>query len=105
MILVNHLDSSVVLDIAVVAACRETIEVSSIGQIGGIPEIVIGRDVLLVEDAGTPFVVDVEGVDGITQAVDKVKDDEAVVDAVAIGRDHIIKGERAVAMVTLPKDK
>ena len=36
--------------------------------------------------------------------LDQPTDDKAVVDAVAIGCDHVVEGERAVAVVALPED-
>ena len=39
--LVNHLNGSIVLDIAIVASGREAIEVGTVGHVRGIPEVVI----------------------------------------------------------------
>ena len=48
--------------------------------------MVVAADVDSMEDARTPFVVDVKGVDRIGKTFDKVEDYEAVVDSVAVRR-------------------
>lgn len=84
------------LDIAIVALSGETVEVGSGGQSCGIPEVGIGRDILFMEDAGAPLVVDVEGIDGIAHTFEEVNDNEAVVDAITIRGDHIGELEEVV---------
>ena len=84
-----HFDGAVVLNVAIVATGGEAIEVGAVGNIGGIPEFIVGGDVFSVIDADTPLVVDIEAVDGIAETVDKILDDKAIIDAIAIGRHHI----------------
>ena len=88
-VLFDDLDSSVVFDITVVSAGGEAVEVGAGGHVGGIPEIVVGGYVFLMEDTGAPLVVDIKSVDGIAHTLDKILDDEAVIDAVTVGRDDI----------------
>ena len=84
------------LDVAVVALSGESVEVGPCGQTGGIPEVLIRRDVLLVVDAGTPLVVDVKSIDGIAHTLNKIEDDKAVVDTVAIRSDNIGELEEVI---------
>ena len=64
--------------------------------------MVIAADVGGMEDARTPFVVDVECIDGVGKTFDKVEDYEAVVDAIAIGRyygrelEHVVDDDDGV---------
>ena len=84
------------LDIAIVATCGEAVEIGSVGHVGRIPEVVIAGDILTMEYTHTPLVVDVKGVDGITEAIDEIQDDKSVVDTVAIGSYHIGELEEVV---------
>ena len=96
MSLMDYFDSPVVLDIAVVSTCREAIEIGAVGHVGRIPEVVVAGDILPVEDAGTPLVVDVEAVDGVAKTINEVLDDEAVIDAVTVGGHHIGELEEVI---------
>ena len=80
----DNLDGSVMLDIAVIAFSREAVEISTLRHILGIPEVLVARDVFLVVDSRAPLVVNIQLVDGVTHAVDKVLDDEPVINAVTV---------------------
>lgn len=78
------------LYIAFVTFAAEAIEVGACGDVVfcRIPELVGAGDVGYMEHTGTPFVVNVESVDGVGKSFHKVFDDKAVVDAVAVGSDN-----------------
>ena len=94
--LFDDFDGAVVFDVAAVAFGGEAVEVGACGEVGGVPEVFVAGDVLLVVDAGAPAVVNVELVDGVADAVEEVDDDEAVVDAVAVGGDDVGELEEVV---------
>ena len=90
VVLFKNLDDTVTFHIAVVALAGEAVEIGAGRRVagGGVPELVVLSDVGGVEDARAPFVVDVKLVDGVSETLDEVLDDEAVVDAVTVGSDN-----------------
>ena len=84
--LLDDFHYAVALDVAEVTFAGETPEVGAGRSVGGswIPEVIFGSDVLLVEDALAPAVVDGQRVVGIAKTVDEVADDKLVVHAITI---------------------
>ena len=86
-LLFDDFDYTVALYVAEVALAGEAPEVGACRCVvgSGIPEVFFFRDVLFVEDAFAPAVVDGQRVVGIAKAFEQVADDELVVVAVAVG--------------------
>ena len=78
--LFDDFDYAVALYVAEVALAGEAPEVGACRCVvgSGIPEVFFFRDVLFVEDAFAPAVVDGQRVVGIAKAFEQVADDELV---------------------------
>ena len=99
-------DGATVLGVDVHAVGFEVEEIGAGGNVVlvGVPPVVVAVDVLPVEDAMTPTVVDGEFVVLEAVVLNETLDDEAVVDAVAVGGDIVGVFQRGVAVVTVPED-